>query len=410
MIKILIADDSDHKIKKVREVLENIPEIDEYEIAIDLVSTKKHLSTQHYDLLILDLNLPNRIGDDPLPSNGANFLVELDRSSRLIKPAYIIGLSAYENYIEEYQDKFDDHLWALVKYEESSDTWSKKIINKINYLLQSKRDLGSNYGTTYEYDLAIITALRTPELESILNLEADWTSFKLNNDATEYFKGVFKKDEKKIKVVAASTSQMGMVAASLLTHKLIINFRPKQVAMTGIAGGIKGLANYGDILAADISFDSGSGKIKTDEKGNSKFEPDYKSINLQTDIKEAFQECKAKRDFLDSIKQLWLADSPSTELNIHIGPLASGAGVIENRKIIDEIKGHNRKLIGIDMETYGMFYTVINSSKPRPYGYLSLKSVSDFADPEKNDSYQKYAAFTSANYLYNFALEKMNFD
>ena len=78
--------------------------------------------------------------------------------------------------------------------------------------------------------------------------------------------------------------------------------------------------------------------------------------------------------------------------------------------MIDEIKGHSRKLIGIDMETYGVFYSSINCSKPRPYGVLSLKSISDFADPEKNDNYQKYAAFTSANYLYNFALNKMNFE
>lgn len=409
MINILIADDNDHKIKRIREVIESIPEISEYEIAIDLVSTKKYLNTNHYDLLILDLNLPNRMGDDPLPTNGANFLLELNKSSRLIKPAYIIGLSAYDNYIEDFKTKFDDHLWALVKYEESSNSWSEKILKKINYLIQSKRDLSSNTNGTYQFDLAIITALRVPELESILSLEAEWSSFKLNNDATEYHKGVFKKGDKKIKVVAASTSQMGMVAASLLTHKLIVNFRPKQVAMTGIAGGVKGIGNYGDILAADISFDSGSGKIKTDKEGDSVFEPDYKSINLQTDIKEAFQECKAKREFLDSIKKLWSADAPSTELNIHIGPLASGAGVIENKKVIDEIRGHSRKLIGIDMETYGVFFSAVNCSKPRPYGFLSLKSIADFADPEKNDNYQKYASFTSANYLYNFALDKMTF-
>jgi nucleoside phosphorylase len=410
MIRILIADDNDHKIKKIREVIDNIPEIEEYDIAIDLVTAKKYLSTNHYDLLVLDLNMPNRIGDDPMPTNGANFLLELDRSSRLIKPAYIIGLSAYDNYIEDYQTKFDDHLWGLVKYDELSDSWSNKLVKKINYLIQSKRDLSVNINGKYQFDLAIITALRVPELQSILNLQADWSSFKLNNDATEYHKGIFKKGEKKITVVAASTSQMGMVASSLLTHKLIVNFRPKQVAMTGIAGGVNGISNYGDILAADISFDSGSGKIRTDKNGVAKFEPDYKSINLQTDIKEALQESKANRDFLDSIKKLWSSDSPDTELNIHIGPLASGAGVIENRKVIDEIKGHSRKLIGIDMETYGVFYSAINCSKPRPYSVLSLKSVSDFADPEKNDNYQNYAAFTSANYLYNFALEKMNFD
>ena len=76
MIKILITDDSDHKIKRIREIIERIPEIGDYDIAIDLVSTKKHLSINHYDLLILDLNLPDRMGDDPLPTNGVNFLLE----------------------------------------------------------------------------------------------------------------------------------------------------------------------------------------------------------------------------------------------------------------------------------------------------------------------------------------------
>lgn len=410
MINILIAEDNSIKVKNIRDILDKIPELGNYDISSDLISVKKNLSINHYDLLILDLNLPHRIGDDPLPENGGNFLSELDKGNRLIKPAHIIGLSAFDKSIESFKDKFDSQLWALIKYDATSNNWAQSITNKIIYLVNSKRDMINNSNKTYIYDLAIITALRNPELESILNLAGNWESFKVNNDPTEYYKGKFIKEDKIINVVAASATQMGMVASSLLSNKLIMNFRPKIIAMTGIAGGVKGVGNLGDILAADISYDSGSGKIKTDSKGDSHFEPDYKSINLNIDLKELLLEYKNNRDLLYQIKKNWVADKPQTELNIHIGPLASGAGVIENNKVIDEIKGHNRKLIGIDMETYGVFYAATNCSKPRPISVISLKSISDYADPDKNDNFQKYASYTSANFLYNFALEKISFE
>jgi len=412
MVKILIADDNHLKIKDLREVLSHIPEIsfENYDIATDLISAKRYLSVSHYDLLILDLNIPERAGDDPLPENGINFLEEIKRSQRLLKPFHIIGLTAYEKYKSQFESVFIDDLWGLIHYDPTNRGWEKQIKLKINYLLQSKRDLQSPFKKGYEFDLAIITALRITELESVLTLPANWESFTLNDDATEYHKGIFEKNGKKISVIAAAAPQMGMVAASVLTMKIIHSFRPKYIAMTGIAGGIKGIGNFGDILASDISFDSGSGKIRTDSEGNKTFEPDYRSIELDTDLREALTSCKGKREFLDDIKRDWPADKPDTDLQIHIGPFASGAGVIENKQVIDEIRGHSRKLVGIDMETYGVFYACKHCSKPRPISAFSFKSISDFADPEKNDSYQKFAAFTSTRFLYNFVMGKVNFN
>ncbi|UKJ05811.1 hypothetical protein [Solitalea lacus] len=56
------------------------------------------------------------------------------------------------------------------------------------------------------------------------------------------------------------------------------------------------------------------------------------------------------------------------------------------------------------METYAVFYAACNCSKPQPLAF-STKSLSDFANEEKNDDYQMYAAYTSASYLYNFIFE-----
>jgi len=410
MVKILIADDDSGKIKHLRDVLDRIPEIQSYDVSQDVISAKKYLSRGHYDLLILDLNLPLRAGDDPKAENGINFLNDISRESKLAKPFHIIGLTAFEELKDKFAKNFSDDLWALIKYESNNNKWEKQVTGKIEYLVQSKRSLQNPSNTGYNFDLAIVTALHEPELQSILNLDGNWQDFKLPNDSTEYHKGIFQTTKQKIKVVAASAPQMGMVASSVLATKMIHYFRPKFVAMCGIAAGIKGSGNIGDILITDLSFDSGSGKINTDSNGDAKFEPDYRSLDLETDLKEDLLACKSKREFLDEIKRKWSADSPDTELNLRIGPLASGAGVIENNRIIDEIRGHNRKLIGIDMETYGIYYAVKHCSKPRPEYVISMKSISDFADSLKNDKFQKYASYTSASFMFKFMTEKVSFN
>jgi nucleoside phosphorylase len=56
-----------------------------------------------------------------------------------------------------------------------------------------------------------------------------------------------------VKVVAAS-------AAGVLSMKMIEYFRPKYLAMTGILAGMRGGSEPGDIVAADPSWDYGSGK------------------------------------------------------------------------------------------------------------------------------------------------------
>jgi nucleoside phosphorylase len=53
------------------------------------------------------------------------------------------------------------------------------------------------------------------------------------------------------------------------------------------------------------------------------------------------------------------------------------------------------------MEAYGVYLAAQECSLPRPTCF-SLKSVVDFADGDKNDRYQKYAAYTSAQTLKHF--------
>jgi len=404
-MKILIVDDKQIKIRALKKVVEKHIRVEEIETATNIIAAKKNLVEYQFDLLVLDLSLPLRDGDDPKAENGIDFLNEIKRSNKFKRPVHIIGFSEYDEYISKFNLDFNEDLWTLIKYDPTSDGWQKQIEQKIEHIKRVKEDQNQELNNNFIIDLAIITALRSPELDAVLELPGEWKSHMVLNDSTEYFMGTFKTKGGNISVVAANSPQMGMVAATNLTSKIIQNFRPKYLCMVGIAGGIKGVGNLGDILIADQSFDSGSGKIKTDIHGNSFFEPDFRVVDIDIDLRERFLSCKGNRSFLDTIKAKWPIKRITNELNIHIGPFASGAGVVANQKVIEGIKGHSRKLIGLDMETYGVLFTSKHCLKPRPKAAFSIKSVTDFADHEKDDSYQEYGSFTSANYMYYFTTQ-----
>nr|UVY99791.1 hypothetical protein K4M19_00101 [Agrobacterium fabrum] len=50
------------------------------------------------------------------------------------------------------------------------------------------------------------------------------------------------------------------------------------------------------------------------------------------------------------------------------------------------------------MEIYGIYAAAHAASSPQPT-FLAVKGVCDFADPDKADGYQRYAAYSSAQVL-----------
>jgi hypothetical protein len=73
--------------------------------------------------------------------------------------------------------------------------------------------------------------------------------------------------------------------------------------MVGIAAGIKGKGNYGDILVIDHSWDYGSGKIIYDEESKETiFLSDPRPIMLTPEIRVIFEE--KSDEYIDTIQDL----------------------------------------------------------------------------------------------------------
>lgn len=406
MINILIVDDDANKTGKIKRVINEFSEIDDKHIHTepDLIGARRSLLDNQFDLMVLDLYLPDRFGDDAIKNGGLDLIYEISAQQKLKKPFHIIGLTAYGDLLEKYSEKFHEHLWLLIIYEQDNVEWEKQLSRKIRYLIDSKKSLETNK-IEYDYDLCIITALPVTEMQSILDLDAGWQKLVYPDDPTIYYQGVFKNNETRLRTVAASTPQMGMVASSVLSTKMIIRFRPVFIAITGIAAGIEGKGNYGDILISDQTWDYGNGKINTEENGKPIFLPDPQNIHLDSSLKEKFFEAQRERKYVNEIRDKWLGNKPNTPLETFIGPFASGSFVVNHESVFELIEGQSRKIIGIDMETYGVFFAAANCGEPRPVP-ISVKSISDFG-VRKTDDYHNYAAYTSAQYLYRFALDEL---
>lgn len=393
MIKVLVVEDNPVKASKVSEFLNSLAGC-KVEIVSDIVNARSYLQ-RYFNLLIIDVNLPERFGEVPKKENGLEFISEIKKSSRLKKPDHIIGLTEYAAIIDLYKYQFEKDLLSLVYYDEKNADWEYSIKSKIEYLILSEVERRSV--VDYDFDYAIIAALRDPEFEALLKLDYGWSLIKVPNDSSSYYIGKFRTINGEIKnIVATYLPQMGMVAASTSVLKIMNAFRARFVIMVGICAGIKGKVNLGDLIVCESSFDFGSGKYLCDEKGVEKFLPDFKQLPLNSEYKETLMDLSMDQNLIRSIKDRWQGDIAKNEIQMHIGPLASGSAVISTSTKIQDLISHQRKTLGIDMETYGVFYACEYVFKPKPTA-MSIKAVSDFADKDKNDSYQKFCSFLSVS-------------
>lgn len=408
MISILIVDDNSTKVAEIKQVLYEYPEIkDSICVVSDANNGRRVVEEQKFDLMILDLVLPNDFGDVERPENGVDFLREIMLDPNKKCPFHILGITGKPEYINDFTEKFKEHLWFLIEYKSGVESWKSLLRNKIEYLIQSKTEIQVEAVDRYEFDVAIITAL-DKELKKILNLNWNWKEKHIVNDQTPFNIGQFEKDGITIRVVSACTPQMGMCAASTLSMKLIQHFRPKFLIMSGIAAGIKGEVNLGDIIIADEIWDASSGKIKGDKDKGNLFLPDAKHKTLDEDLKELMLNIKRKKKYVDDIKNKYQSTAPQTSLEIHIGPMTSVPAVIQSEEEINKIKSQSRKLLGLEMEAYGVFYSAAHASRPKPKP-ISIKSVCDFANEEKEDSVQDYAAYTSASFVYHLVTSELSY-
>ncbi len=240
----------------------------------------------------------------------------------------------------------------------------------------------------YESFASLIYVTDTEE-EAVMRMY-EWNKFTVEGDEQTYYEA---SDTSKGRIIAARQDEMGMTASATLTMKLVEHFRPRYVIMPGIAAGALDESNetqmYGDVILADMVWNYSNGKYVSKDKaqivfGEVGFLPRPTSVSVDKSLLEYFNKA---------------VNSAHNETHVLVGAMASGSAVVANRLILEkQIKGQFNSTKGLEMEGYGVAYAASHATEPRPKAIIA-KSVCDFADSRKSDMYQKFAAYTSCEFV-----------
>lgn len=135
-IHILLVDDTDYKIAKVKTILIETHINCEIVSVKDAISAQQALSKSKFDLMILDMCLPIRLGQIPQNDGGESVLHELDMDKSLNMPNHIIVLTQYQELTEKFRLSFPG--LGIVTFDSSSEVWVNALKGEIRRILRIK--------------------------------------------------------------------------------------------------------------------------------------------------------------------------------------------------------------------------------------------------------------------------------
>lgn len=384
-MRILIVDDDPKKISTVRLFLIE-KGVDDSDIisAEHAAGARIALAQSYIDVLLIDVLLPARKNEPPKGENSLELLKQIVEDGTTPAPRYIFGITASSEAVSTFDVQFRSLVTQLLHVAPGEDAWREAIQARLQLMRRTDAE------ETNDYDICILNALRVPELEAVyatwpLNLGSEFLLQRniLCKAGTITLGGVVRR------IVCAHLSQMGPIASAHATTALLSEFRPRTLVMTGICGGFADHVKVGDVVVAEKSWDWQSGKWT--DAGTLSTAPDQRNASP-----ELIAEARGADTALSTFhKACTLTKKPTTTPKLVIGPMVTGSSVVASLDIQKVFRDQHRKMVGIDMECYGLYYAVENYAGAA-VRTLCIKAVSDLADRAKDDDFQVYGSHMSA--------------
>ena len=196
----------------------------------------------------------------------------------------------------------------------------------------------------------------------------------------------------------------GLVFAARDLSSLLELFQPRFVGMSGICAGDKRHLRLGDLVVAEYAYHCEEGKVTRDESGTLIHQPDGITYGPASYLLQYVHTFGAWKAPVTAVKRrMFETDEPPRCLTVL---MASGMAVHSDDPFA-QLQRQHRKAWALDMEA-ASFYQALRDF-PAMDG-LVVKSVCDYADLSKDDTFHDFAARASAIYLLTFIQEYLTRD
>lgn len=326
-------------------------------------------------------------GEINFPSDREKYIEKLFRDLRKIISKYLMKISV----LDSDPDKFSKGSLGLSKVESVKTPVLQATSNSISLsqtLISSSKEI--------LVDFAILTAIEVERIAICQALDIDLDADrKFEASRVYWYKQLLLPNGENYSIIVAQCSDMANIDAALLASDTLHHWKPAAIIMVGIAAAISHEQQLGDLVLGREVYYYERGKQVSSGKL-----PEFKMHNADPRLWSRVQALP------ETVKHSFhiLADRPDGDNQrprIYPGVIASGEEVIANSNIRDEISSSNRKIKAIEMEGYGVSRAAWQSSKP----CLVIRTLCDYADGEKNDTWHEYAAAVAAGFTKHFLLD-----
>jgi nucleoside phosphorylase len=183
---------------------------------------------------------------------------------------------------------------------------------------------------------------------------------------------------------------MGNNEAAVSTVRVIERWQPAYVIMVGIAGGVPGKVMLGDVVVAD--FVHYYELAKRTLRGDRRRAQQFLSDRLLYGRALAYESSEWRSDIVVARPGSTQADVPFPKM--HFGTIGSGEKVIADAKALSRLLDECPRLLAVAMEGAGVARAA--AQQPHPPPFLEVRGICDYADEQKNDDWQLFAAEAAA--------------
>lgn len=225
-------------------------------------------------------------------------------------------------------------------------------------------------------DILVVTAL-TEEYDAVLK------ALKTGGEVTKLSERIDPHRTTRInvgewQVTVRNLDEMGSVGAALKTRDAILRTKASHVVLVGICAGIPRKVQLGDVIVPRTILYFESAKIANAGE---------QQADDQRQCDEAVRTATSLRAFKIRKRRI--------RVHAKDGVMACGEKVIASKKFRKRIQARHRKIVAIDMESYGVARAAAEANRR----LTVIKGVCDVANKHKDDKFHRIAARNAAHVL-----------
>jgi len=375
LVRILVVEDEVEKRNAVKaEIRSFFGGESTIEEAVTFGEGTQKILQSEYDLIVVDLLLPRRRGDDP--TDISEEIVDHLTMSEKNRLTTVVAISRFDEVVVQRRTTFMRAGIFLTSYSKAEE-WKSCL--RVCMQRVSFRTL---------YDFVVICAL-----------DLERTAFEaVSTDNFEFgdFHSIRGLDAREMKIgdlrgVCVLQPRMGLVDASITAARALEAFNPRLICMAGICAGFQGEVELGALIVSEISWEHQAGKWRGED-----FEIREYQEPIDNDVRTILSQMIEKDRTL-----LSLASRPHEIAVPHVQagilPTVSGSAVIASTHYSEIIRRQHGKVAGVDMEVYGVHRAAALFGQQ--VICFAAKTVVDHADEAKSGDLQQAGAILSARFV-----------